>query len=168
MTQLYVTLALAGEWAHAQLGESIARLTTEQWERSSAVNFRSMQGIANHLLLADRLWLHRITGQGERPGDVSSIPYPDIAGYRAARRAQDAAIVAFARSVDAARLDDTLAFSTLGGTARALPLGLCLMHFFNHQTHHRGQLHGLLGTHGIPAPDIDLLYFPGAQAAWSA
>ena len=168
MKKMFVTQALAGEWANAMLGEALDRLTVEQWESPSAVNFRSMQGIANHLLLADRLWLHRITGQGERPGDVSSLPYPNIAEYRTARKAQDAVIIAFARGLDDAHVDEILTFSTLEGTAKALPLGLCLLHFFNHQTHHRGQLHGLLGTHGIAAPDVDLLYFPGAQAAWSA
>ena len=42
-------------------------------------------------------------------------------------------------------------------------LGCCVAHVFKHQTHHRGQMHALLGEHGVKARDIDLLYFPDLE-----
>ena len=37
------------------------------------------------------------------------------------------------------------------------PLGHALAHFFNHQTHHRGQCHAILTGLGAEAPVLDLL-----------
>jgi uncharacterized damage-inducible protein DinB len=47
----------------------------------------------------------------------------------------------------------------MAGEAMRLPLGLALAHFFNHQTHHRGQAHAMLSGTNVPPPPLDLLYF---------
>lgn len=39
------------------------------------------------------------------------------------------------------------------------PLAPALAHFFNHQTHHRGQAHGILTGLGRNAPSLDLILF---------
>ena len=38
-------------------------------------------------------------------------------------------------------------------------LRLLLAHFFNHQTHHRGQAHALLSQTEVAPPSLDLIYF---------
>lgn len=163
MKKLFLVQALAGAWANDILSAELARLGLAQWTAQSAVNFGSMQGIANHLLLADRLWLHRLTGEGEALSSVAAVPCPDVADFVAARREEDARVTVFVRGLDPARLGQTLHFRTIDGTPKALPYFLCVAHFLNHQTHHRGQLHALLGAQGIACPDIDLMYSPAAR-----
>ena len=64
MPTLYATLARYNRWANARLYAEMEKLDPEQLAAQSAVNFGSILAIANHLVLADRLWLNRFTGQG--------------------------------------------------------------------------------------------------------
>jgi uncharacterized damage-inducible protein DinB len=168
MKTLFIAQALANRWANQLLYAEICKLSPEQLTQASAVNYGSMLGIANHVILGDRLWLYRFTGQGEPLRSVSGIVYPEFAELHVAREELDERIIDFAQGLAEARLAEILNYTTTSGQDKSQPLALCVAHFFNHQTHHRGQLHGMLGVLGVSAPDIDLLYFPGAQALWSA
>jgi uncharacterized damage-inducible protein DinB len=162
----FLSLARAGAWANGILGAELAELSPGQWLREhSALNFKSLAGVANHLLLADHLWLHRLTGEGEALASVAVIAHADIAEFQAARAAQDARVLAFVAGLPPERLGQVLHFRTIEGTPRALPVSLCVGHMLNHQTHHRGQMHALLGVMGIACPDIDLLHSPAAKEA---
>ncbi len=167
MKSLFVTLSLYNRWANARLHAAMAALSPRTLAAPSAVNFGSILAIANHLVLADRLWLNRFTGQGEPVPTVDAAPYPDPAALAAARLAEEERALVFCRGLDPARLGETLSYVTTEGTPMALPLALCLSHFFNHQTHHRGQIHGLLGAYGVKAADIDLLGFERETAAYA-
>lgn len=155
----------ASRWANGLLFAELAKLTPTQWTRVTTANYGSIQAIANHALLADRLWLHRFTGLGTPLTSVSQVVHADFPALWAARQAQDEANVAFVEGLTAERLDQELSFRTLDDTPRVLPMSLCLAHFLNHQTHHRGQMHGMLGEFGLTPPDIDLLYFPDWRQA---
>lgn len=163
MQPYFLTLARANRWANALLFAELAKLTPAQWVEESAVNFGSAQGIANHLLLADQAWLFRFTGQGPSPASIDAAPWPELDQLRAAREAEDARIISFAEGLDPTGLAGDLHYTSMNGTACAEPLALCLGHFFNHQTFHRGQLHALLGVFGIKAPNLDLIYYLSAQ-----
>lgn len=163
MKALFNTLALANGWANRILFAELARLTPKQWTQQVGVNFGSIQGIANHLLLADQAWLFRFSGQGGSPAAIDVAPWPELEVLRAAREAEDGRIIAFAQEIDPALLAGTLHYRSMNGTACAEPFAVCLAHFFNHQTHHRGQMHALLGTHGIKCPNLDLIYYQAAQ-----
>ena len=159
MKALFCTQALYNRWANARLYAELEKLAPGQVTAPTAANFGSILAIANHLVLADRLWLLRFTGQGDPVPTVDAVPYPALAELAAARRAEEERAIVFAMDLDPTRLPEMLSYTTTGGTPMALPLALCLAHFFNHQTHHRGQIHGMLGAFGIKAADIDLLGF---------
>ncbi len=163
MKDYFATLARANRWANALLYAELAKLSPEQLARTSEANFGSILGIANHTVLADRAWLFRFTGEGEQPASVDDVPWPDFAGLRAARAAEDERVVAFAEGLAAERLAGTLRYRDMKGRDCAEPFLLCLGHFYNHQTFHRGQLHALLGACGIKAPNLDLIYYHVAQ-----
>lgn len=168
MQALFLVQAQYNHWANARLYTELAKLSPEQLTAQSAVNFGSILAIANHLVLADRLWCNRFTRQGIPVPSVDALPYPDLAGLATARVVEEERASAFCRDLDPARLTETLAYTTTDGTPMALPLALCLAHFFNHQTHHRGQIHGLLGIFGHKAADIDLLGFERETGAYAA
>lgn len=167
MKSLFRTLALYNRWANDRLYAELARLTQEQRDAVSEVNFGSITAIANHLVLADRLWLNRFTASGSPVTTVDAVPYPALPELDAARRIEEDRAITFSQNLIPARLADTLVYTTTEGAAMALPLTMCLAHFFNHQTHHRGQIHALLGINGIKAVDIDLLGFEREQGAYT-
>ena len=49
----------------------------------------------NHLLVGDRVWMQRLTGEGEAPARLDAILFDDFVALRAARLAEDARIIAF-------------------------------------------------------------------------
>lgn len=159
MKNLFLTQALYNRWANARLAAEFDKLSPKQLTATSAVNFGSILAIANHLVLADRLWLTRFTGQGAPVPSVDAVPYATLPELAAARVVEEDRTMAFFRALDPAGLAATLAYTTTDGTPMNLPLAVCISHFFNHQTHHRGQMHGLLGACGIKAADIDLIGF---------
>jgi len=165
MHALFVTLARYNQWAGARLETELAKLSPEQLTAPSAVNFGSILAIANHLVLADRLWLNRFTGQGQPVTTVDAVPYPGLPELAMARRVEEDRCLAYLLTLDPARLDGPLRYTTTEGARQTQALSLCLAHFFNHQTHHRGQMHGMLGACGIKAADIDLLGYARESAA---
>ncbi|KUG27432.1 dinb protein [hydrocarbon metagenome] len=159
MQHLFITLAGYNAWANALLFEHLSELSPEDFAAPRPVNFGSLAGIANHVLLADRAWLARFTGSGDSPTAIDTIPYPGCADLLAARRAEDARIVDFAQELDPARLTGILHYQAMDGRPMALPMAAMVAHFFNHQTHHRGQMHALCGECGIRPRDIDLVFY---------
>jgi len=159
MKSLFVTLAGYNAWANILLFEHLSELSPEDWAAPRPVNFGSLAGIANHVILADRAWLSRFTGSGDSPTAIDAIPYPGFADLLAARRAEDARIRAFAKELDPARLTGILNYHAMDGRPMALPMAAMVAHFFNHQTHHRGQMHALVSECGVRTRDIDLVLY---------
>ena len=62
-------------------------------------------------------------------------------------------------ALDPPALDRPFTYRTMAGETKSFPLGSVLMHIFNHQTHHRGQIHGLLSATAVPPPSLDLILF---------
>ena len=62
-----------------------------------------------------------------------------------------------------ADLERTRRFTLLSQPGeRAMPTHLMLATVFNHQTHHRGQVHAMLSEVGIEPPGLDIVLYPDA------
>ena len=104
--------------------------------------------------------MHRFTGEGTPPARLDQILFEDFAGLRAAREAEDGRIVDYAKGLDEARIAGLIRYRRVTSPETVeQPLALALAHFFNHQTHHRGQAQRLLTQLAGRAPELDLLYF---------
>jgi len=153
-------LARYNQWANRRLYAACAALPEAEYLKPRPSFFGSLHATLNHLLVGDRIWMGRFTGHPD-PGirALNQILYPELAGLRVAREAQDARILAWTEGLDLPTLNSTLRYETITEPRRpqATPLRLALGHFFNHQTHHRGQAHGLLSQTAVPPPLLDLL-----------
>jgi uncharacterized damage-inducible protein DinB len=159
---IHPTQARANRWANGLLYAELAKLSPEQLAQGFGVNFGSLLGLMNHTLMADQAWLSRF--QGAAPvGPDTYAAVTDFAALRKLREAEDGRIVDFCEKLDTARLSEMLHYANLKGEPRSQPFALCLTHFFNHQTFHRGQMHALLGVLGIEAPDLDLIFYQAAH-----
>ncbi len=159
-------MATYNRWANARLYAAVAGLSEAQYRADAGVFFTSVHGTLNHLLAADRIWMHRLQGSGPAPQALTAIQHEDFAALRAARVAEDARIVDYVAALSAPALERVHEYRTLNGTPQRQPLHEILAHLFNHQTHHRGQVHAALTRLGIAEPPpLDLLILQRELAA---
>jgi uncharacterized damage-inducible protein DinB len=160
MRQHFMMFAAYNAWANARLYEAAGALSDEELRRDVGAFFKSMIGTLNHILAADRIWLKRFTGEGDAPASLDTILHADFAKLRAAREAEDKRIVKWIGSLNDKALSGRFTYMTVTDmrtVSQRLPPALD--HFFNHQTHHRGQAHMILTVLGQPSLGLDLIYF---------
>ena len=152
-----------------QLYAAAAQLAPDQLTADRKAFFGSLSGTLNHLLSGDTIWLGRFAGF--RPAytaldAVRELPQPaglvhtfsdDLCTLRAQRERLDAIIVAWASQVTAQDLADTFEYRSQRGDTYRKNFGLVVTHFFNHQTHHRGQASTLLSQAGVDLGVTDLI-----------
>lgn len=156
----FVTFARYNTWANARLYGACAALPEhEYFATRSAAFFGSLHGTLNHILVGDRAWMRRLTGEGDAPNSLDAELYPTLAELRAAREAEDRRILAFVDGLDEAALARTVSYQSMTGGADARSVAQLLGHLFNHHTHHRGQAHALLKDAGAAPPPLDLIYY---------
>lgn len=128
--------------------------------------FGSILGTLNHLLWADQVWLARLCGAAVPAGGIADSPRltPTGAAWAAERFRTDAAITAWARDLRAVGLLGDLTWhSGAAGHQVRRPRARLALHLFNHQTHHRGQVHALLTAAGLRPADTDLFLMPSSS-----
>lgn len=158
MKSRFEQLAAYNRWANARLYEAAMALPESDYRRDVGAFFKSLNGTLNHLLVADRIWMKRLTGEGEHPDNLNAIIHEDRRELALARADEDVRIVRFVASLDEAALAGILKYATTSGKAFEQPRADILSHFFNHQTHHRGQAHTILSIcTGKEPPSLDLL-----------
>ena len=158
----FTMFAAYNRWANTRLYEAAAKLSDADYRADRGAFFGSLHGTLNHLLVTDRIWMHRFTGAGPLPTRLDEILLDDLGALTQARRAEDARIIAYVEGLDEATLAGTFSYRTITNpTDITQKLAPALAHFFNHQTHHRGQAHALLTIAGgkNAAPSLDLIYF---------
>lgn len=151
-------------WANARLYDAAARLDETQYKADRGAFFKSVHGTLNHLLVTDRIWMKRFTRDGDAPDRLDAILFEAFDALRAARVAEDVRIVAYVDGLDEARIAGTISYRRVSGPEQFVQqLAPALAHWFNHQTHHRGQTHALLTGLGQPSTELDLLFFQREQ-----
>lgn len=160
MKPLFDMLAGYNAWANERVYAAAAALSDADYRADHGAFFGSIHGTLNHLLVGDRIWMHRFTGEGPSPTKLDAILHEDFEGLRAARVAEDARIIAYVASLTPSDLDRTIRYRTISNPADIeQQLSLALLHVFNHQTHHRGQVHCLLTRITKEAPSLDLIVY---------
>jgi len=169
MKEHYRTFAGYNAWANHRLYAAAAQLSDADYRADRGAFFKSMQGTLNHLLATDRIWMKRFTGEGDAPERLDAILHEDFDSLRAAREAEDRRIVGWIQSLDDARLAGVIRYRRVSTPEEFVQeLMPALDHWFNHQTHHRGQAHVILTGLGKPAPELDMLYYQREVAAGRA
>jgi uncharacterized damage-inducible protein DinB len=161
-------MARYNTWMNRKLYAIAHELGAEACHRDLGAFFGSVHATLNHLLLADRIWMSRFTGDRERfasrdaagaaiaVSSLDQILYADLSELTRERAETDAAIEQWTASLTEQKLGATLAYTTSDGTRSEHPLWWAVSHFFNHQTHHRGQVTTLLRQLGRDPGVTDL------------
>lgn len=161
ITPAYVRMmADYNRWQNCNLYGTADQLTDQQRKEQRGAFFGSIHGTLNHLLFGDQIWLSRFAGT-PRP-KAAGIPdsvsmYERWEDLKRERATFDEVIVGWAERLDPVWLEGDLTWFS-GAAKREVikPKTMLVTHFFNHQTHHRGQVHCMLTQCGVRPGDTDL------------
>jgi uncharacterized damage-inducible protein DinB len=167
----YRWLARYNRWMNQRLYAACEPLGDEERKRQGGAFFGSIHHTLTHVLLADRLWLHRFASQQipfstldpaalALPAGVDYVSvdaYPHWAELQQARDALDERIEWWMAEMTPDFLTSTMVYANTKGVERAHPAWQAMTHFFNHQTHHRGQTTTLLMQAGVDVGVTDLV-----------
>jgi uncharacterized damage-inducible protein DinB len=156
-----VSMAAYNGWMNGKIYDAAQRLPAEEITRDRGAFFKSVLGTLNHLLFADLVWIGRFKEGRPRVTDPEAARHGNLVSLRAVRTALDGEIQEWANTIDETWLAQPFAFkSVLGDAAFTFPAWMLVMHMFNHQTHHRGQVHCMLTQAGGKPSDTDLPFMP--------
>ena len=163
MKEHYAAFARYNTWANRRLYDAAAQLSDADYRADRGAFFKSMHGTLNHLLTADWVWMNRFTGQGPAPTRLDAIQHDTLPGLRRMREEEDRRIVGYVDGLGEAELSGTIRYRRVSSPDELeQALAPALTHFFNHQTHHRGQAHSILCSFGRRDLVLDLLAFQRA------
>ncbi|HVZ06132.1 DinB family protein [Hyphomicrobium sp.] len=158
------TMSRYNSWQNRNIYDASARLSDAQRKEDRGAFFRSIHATLNHLLWADQMWLMRF-GAAPQPAARSITEglaqFEDWSALTAERTRFDAHIESWADKLEPEKLQgDLVWFSGAMGREMSTPKALVITHIFNHQTHHRGQVHALLTGFGVKPDITDLPFGP--------
>jgi uncharacterized damage-inducible protein DinB len=168
-TEHFVLLAAYNADMNRNLYAAAARLPPGELTADRKAFFGSLSGTLNHLLSGDTIWLKRFAthpanfpalaamGDMPQPAGLTHHFSDDLAALRRYREQLDAIISDWARQLTAADLAHRFEYRSTSGDVYRKHFGGVLAHFFNHQTHHRGQASTLLTQAGVDIGVTDLL-----------
>jgi uncharacterized damage-inducible protein DinB len=157
----FAMFARYNDWANRRLYAAAAGLSDAEYRADRGAFFGSVHGTLNHLLVTDRIWMHRFTGTGPTHARLDETACDSFGALRQERESEDRRIIAWVDGLEAETLAATFTYRPITNPADVTQrLAPALAHLFNHQTHHRGQVHGLLtALRGKDAaPPLDLIY----------
>jgi len=146
-------------WATRRIMASAQAIPDGERKRDRGAFFKSLHGVLNHLLVAERIWLGRLQGASPSDYKLDQILFDHFNELAAGLDDADGTIIEHVEALTPERFDETLAYTTLGGDPQCQKRREILAHVFNHQTHHRGQATDLIQLINGAPPVLDLLYF---------
>lgn len=158
-------MAAYNRWMNQRLYAVCAELSDTERRQDRGVFFQSIHGTLNHLLLADKIWLGRFFGEPFHVDSLDQELYRDFGELRQAREQTDEQILQWANGLTDEVLAQTLRYtSVVDPASRSYEMWLAVTHFFNHQTHHRGQLTAMLSQCGQDYGVTDIVWLPQVVA----
>ncbi len=156
-------MARYNQWMNNKLYLASALLTDEQRKRNLGAFFGSLHGTFNHLLAGDRIWMSRFTASDHGVAKLNDVLYDDFNLLRAARAEMDERIVEWAAELSEPT-PETLTYKKMSGLKEEVQSSYttCVLTWFNHQTHHRGQATTLMLQLGLDPGVTDLIAMPVA------
>ena len=156
MIEHFQMMARYNRLANERLYDCCAQLSDAERKKNRHAFFKSIHATLNHIMVGDRNWMTRFEGGVASSAHLDAILYEDFDELRAARVREDERIERFAAALSDEFLAGEIAYVTNAGTQRRNPTRILLAHLFNHETHHRGQVHDMLSQAGIATPVLDL------------
>ena len=149
------TMSRNNLWSNHRLHQACARLLPADYFRDRGAFFRSIHGTLNHILVVDRTYLAALRGEARSATPLDEQPCADLNILCKSQVASDRALMAFCDSLTDRSLTVVVRWTNTEGRVCEDPVHVVLAHLFLHQIHHRGQVHDMLSSAGLPPPQLD-------------
>ncbi len=153
---VFQMLARYNRTANRRLYEACAQIGEDEYRRQRAGSFGSVHALLNHGLLADRIWMARFSGGGKTTPPLNTVLHDQFQSLRIAREQDDILIEEFFQNLPPSFLTQRLSYTNSKGIHYEEAAVPAVLHMFNHQTHHRGQVHVMLSQCGVQPPSLDM------------
>lgn len=154
--EIYRLYARNNAWSNARLHAACAQLGDAAYKADRKASFfGSIHGVLSHILIVD--WFYIDALFAERQGRLLrhvEEPYDSLAELSEAQRAADKRLVYFCDKIKPEHLEQIVYLERPGGVKEDT-VEQVLLHLFQHDIHHRGQVHALLTDAGVDPPQLD-------------
>lgn len=153
--RVFRKLAQMNRLANARLHRACETLSQEDYTASRSAFFGSVRATLNHILMVDRFYINALEGKRlSRAALDEALACPDLAQLAPWQADSDERLIAHVAALTPSALAEAV-FVDRGNRVQTDRRDDLLSHLFQHQTHHRGQVHGLLSAVGIAPPQLD-------------
>lgn len=159
----FLMLTHYNQWANNKLFAVLEALSEAQLNQDCGAYFNSLIQTANHVLVGDFLWFERICGLQPSVYALDDVLYPDVQELIKVRKTHDQSLIDYIQVHDESAFHQPLTYIRRNQTYTE-PLIEVLAHMFNHQTHHRGQMHNMVFQLTGISLELDLIYFQRENA----
>ena len=156
-------MARYNHWQNSEMTTALSGMSDQARNLDRGAFFGSIQATISHILWGDTIWISRFDGGEGTNLAIADSPTitPDYADWLEKRAAMDRRLLDWAGQLRQSDLDGVLNwFSGAAGRDVSQPVAVCLMQMFNHQTHHRGQVHAMVTAAGGKGWTTDLPFMP--------
>jgi uncharacterized damage-inducible protein DinB len=151
-------MARNNAWANFRLLNACAQLTEEGYRARRTSFFPSIHLTMNHILVVDWYYLDALDNGGRRWRDIYALddaPCPTFADVRREQTATDRRLIAYCDNLSPTQLDDVVTLHRPGDLEYPEHIQDVLAHLFQHDIHHRGQVHAMLAGTEVAPPQLD-------------
>ena len=164
----FVTEAYNNAWANHRLLRACGELTQDEFIARRTSFFPSIKATLNHILTVDWYYLeiferslaglppHENAGRHFDPEE----PFDTCGELSREQHAADRRLIALCESLTDDRLDATVTLPRRAGPMRDYTRRI-LAHLFEHDIHHRGQVHAMLAGTRVKPPQLDEFFCTG-------
>jgi uncharacterized damage-inducible protein DinB len=161
-------MATYNQWMNESIYSAARKLPPSELEADKKAFFGSILGTLNHIAVGDTIWLKRFSNhpanynalnqfEAKTPSALDEQLFLDIEALYQYRKSLDGVISEWASTITEPDLEVVLNYKSMKGIGSSKNFYSLIMHFFNHQTHHRGQASTLLFQSGIDVGVTDLV-----------
>ena len=149
-------LANFNTWTNTKIFSSCKKLDDTEYKKDRKAFFSSIHGTLNHLLVVDGAYISRIEGKNHDLKSLDQILYENLFQLEEARIKEDKRLVDLVNNLSKESINKEITYKGFETGNQTYTINLVLITLFNHQTHHRGQIHNMLSQAGIKPPQIDI------------
>ena len=149
-------LANYNKWANEKIITSCKKLTETEYKKDRGAFFSSIHGTLNHLLVVDRAFIAHIEGKNHGLKSLDQILYENLFQLEEARIKEDKRLVDLVNNLSEESMSKEITYNAFETGKTTYTINMILISMFNHQTHHRGQIHNMLSQAGVKTPQIDI------------
>lgn len=169
LKQHFELLASYNQWMNSKVYDAARQLTATDFAKDRGAFFGSILATLNHIVVGDTIWLKRFATHPSclitlqevvklpSPTSLNQIIFHDFSSLNEHRDWLDEQIINWIGELSDDDLDYVLTYHNTKGVSANKCYSNLLLHFFNHQTHHRGQVSTLLSQAGADIGVTDLL-----------